>query len=111
VIVEYAPHGNLRDFLRDRRPSAEYQRHQHAASPSPSSSPASAVAASAITTHSAAAASTTGLLTYNDLVSFGYQVARGVDYLASKLVRSHHHHRRRHRFICVVIQQYGHLKR
>jgi len=110
VIVEYAPHGNLRDFLRDRRPSPEYQRHQHAASPSlSSSSPASASAASAITTHSAASA--TGLLTYNDLVSFGYQVARGVDYLASKLVRSRHHHRRRHRFICPVIQQYGHLKR
>ena len=72
VIVEYAPHGNLRDFLRDRRPAcmgiggigSDYEKPinmydrdnlQH--------------------------------LTYKDLVSFAYQVARGMEYLSSKKVR------------------------
>lgn len=50
VVVEYASNGNLRQFLRERRPTKEY--------------------------------STT--LTLVDLVSFGYQVVRGMEYLSLK---------------------------
>jgi len=60
VIVEYAPYGNLRDYLRQRMPldltGPVLQQEQQMT------------------------------LTYNSLVSFAYQVARGMEYLASKKV-------------------------
>ena len=54
VVVEYAPNGNLRQFLKDRRPTREY----------------------------------TTSLKFKDLVSFAYQVVRGMEYLSSKKVCS-----------------------
>ncbi|XP_049864650.1 fibroblast growth factor receptor 3-like isoform X1 [Schistocerca gregaria] len=60
VVVEYAPHGNLRDFLRQRRPSSGYE-------------PAIGTDLKEKNT-----------LTQKDLVSFAYQVARGMEYLASR---------------------------
>ena len=68
VIVEYAPHGNLRDFLRARRP------------------PNSGYEEPIRTTM--AATDDLRPLTYKNLVSFAYQVARGVEYLYSKMVSS-----------------------
>lgn len=59
VIVEYAAHGNLRDFLRSHRPSSGYEQ---------------AIGADL----------KPKTLTHKDLVSFAYQVARGMEYLASK---------------------------
>jgi len=60
VIVEFAPHGNLRDFLREHRPSLGYE-------PTIGQEPKERKT-----------------LTQKDLVSFAYQVARGMEYLASK---------------------------
>ncbi|XP_068745558.1 fibroblast growth factor receptor 2-like [Montipora capricornis] len=57
VVVEFAPYGNLRQFLRDRRPS-EYQQ-----SRSSSSVPS---------------------LTIRDFVSFAFQIARGMEYLGTR---------------------------
>lgn len=57
VVVEFAPHGNLRQFLRERRPS-EYQ--QLTLGPSGPS------------------------LTMRDFVSFAFQIARGMEYLGTR---------------------------
>jgi serine/threonine protein kinase len=62
VVVEFAPHGNLRDFLREHRSSSGYE--------------------SAIGQQQMAKEKKT--LTQKDLVSFAYQVARGMEYLASR---------------------------
>lgn len=62
VIVEYAPNGNLREFLRQHRPGSGYE--------------------PAIGTE----LKERQALTQKDLVSFAYQVARGMEYLASRKV-------------------------
>ncbi|KAK2575291.1 hypothetical protein KPH14_008141 [Odynerus spinipes] len=61
VVVEFAPHGNLRDFLRDHRPSS-----------------------SGYEPTIGQEAKERKTLTQKDLVSFAYQVARGMEYLASR---------------------------
>ncbi|KAF5275343.1 hypothetical protein FQR65_LT04171 [Abscondita terminalis] len=60
VVVEYAPHGNLRDFLRQHRTTSDYE-------------PAIGIVEREKKT-----------LTQKDLVSFAYQVAKGMEYLASR---------------------------
>lgn len=65
VIVEYASKGNLREYLRARRPAGmEYS-------------------------YDIAHVSDEQL-TFKDLVSCTYQVARGMEYLASQKVRGGH---------------------
>lgn len=61
VVVEYAPYGNLRDFLRQHRPSSGCD-------------------------ISIGEKKEKKTLTQKDLVSFAYQVARGMEYLASRRV-------------------------
>lgn len=63
VVVEYAPNGNLREYLRQHRPCSGYE-------------PAIGTGMKERKT-----------LTQKDLVSFAYQVARGMEYLASRKVR------------------------
>ena len=53
VIVEYAPHGNLRQFLRSNRPQLDNVQPQ---------------------------------LSLKDMVSFSLQIAKGMEYLASRRV-------------------------
>jgi serine/threonine protein kinase len=59
VIVEYAPHGNLRDFLRKHRPTNYTDAVVHEKEKQQA-------------------------LTQKDLVSFAFQIARGMEYLASR---------------------------
>lgn len=65
VIVEYAPNGNLKDFLKKNRPTSEYD-----------------VTATTINADDEDKKN----LTQKDLVSFAFQVARGMEYLASRRV-------------------------
>lgn len=55
VLVEYAPHGNLRDFLRKHRPNSYIDEEKESRT-----------------------------LTQKDLVSYAYQIGRGMEYLASR---------------------------
>ena len=58
MIVEYARHGNLRTYLRERRPVPEYQQN-----------------------------SGQGSLTLLDFASFAFQIAKGMEYLAGQKVK------------------------
>jgi len=66
VIVEYAPHGNLRDFLREHRAvcdgwSDDVEHRRNLLLPA---------------------------LRYKDLLSFAFQVARGLEYMSSQMVNA-----------------------
>lgn len=65
VIVEYAPHGNLKDFLKKNRPISEFEVSKFDDDNKERK-----------------------ILTQKDLISFAFQVARGMEYLASRRVSS-----------------------
>lgn len=63
VIVEYAPHGNLKEFLKKHRPTSEYE-------------------VGMTTTDEVERKH----VSQKDLISFAFQIARGMEYLASRRV-------------------------
>lgn len=62
IILEYAPHGNLRDFLRQHRPTSGYE----------------PVIDNTFTEEKS--------LSQKELLSFARQTAKGMEYLASRRV-------------------------
>ena len=75
MITEFCAFGNLRDFLKCRRPpDSGYER--------PLTNPGGQVC---------------GALTGQHLVSFAYQVSRGMDFMSSKKVRLKVHICKQHR--------------
>ena len=68
VVVEFAPNGNLRQFLMERRPTREIP-----------------TALTALTDRRPIRGNLS-TVTHMDLVSFSYQVCRGMEYLSSKKV-------------------------
>lgn len=77
VVVEYAPYGSLRDFLRERRPPSMVY----------SAQPLTAAAAGTDRASGGLqfGSSPSKPLSFTNLVSFGYQIARGMEYLSSKM--------------------------
>lgn len=92
MVVEYAPHGNLRDFLRDRRPGSSA--YAFGSSPPPLLTAAVGDRSRGLLLGVLPASFMTPAedqnpikpLTFTNLVSFAYQIARGMEYLSSKMV-------------------------
>ena len=84
--MEFARHGNLRDFLRDRRSIGD-----HRSSSSGGSSAAASTERAAYQptlTNSDRPQLEKPQLTMKDLVSFAYQSARGMEYLSTRMVHT-----------------------
>ena len=74
VLTEFAQHGNLRDYLRSKRHEFVYDR--------PRINPQSPIIPIQFIPYETDEES----INFNDLMSFSYQVARGMEYLTLKKV-------------------------
>lgn len=86
MVVEYAEHGNLREFLRQQDPTAinsEIVSRGSSCHSNVNVDNDDDFGSSKTTTHETQAASATKHLVQRDLISFAFQVARGMEYLSS----------------------------
>ena len=79
VVVEYAKHGNLREFLRERRPGSQFHE-QRIAEGKATEDTCKDSGVLSISTSSEKLRS----LRYRDLISYAYQIAKGMEYLEQK---------------------------
>lgn len=105
VVMEFAPHGNLRDFLRRRRPNQGSTTSSSTNTPTHSCPPNSNsnfsnntllrsyvnnddfhLDVTSLTSSLSSSSRDMIQLTYKDLLSFSRQVAKGAEFLSSKQV-------------------------
>ena len=80
VVVEYAQFGNLREFLRERRPGSQFYEQKAAEGKLPDNFGKDSGPLTVLTDEN----NDQRPLTYRDLISYAFQIAKGMEYLEQK---------------------------